>query len=93
MDVSNSTGENTGYRVLGSGTNMDRECLERECPLTPGQTEREVPVPPGPFRVAFFIDGEEVACANFESEPPVVSLRKNPWGLHVQPEEKDKIAS
>lgn len=89
MDVSNSTGENTGYRVLGSGTTLERENL-----LKPGQIERQVSVPQGTFRVAFFIDGVEVACANFKSEPPMVSLRKNPWGLHVQPqEEEDKIAS
>jgi len=80
MDVSNSTGQNTGYRVVGAGGNM---CEPAESELKPWQTEEcQFHFP---FLVQFFIGGEEVASATFRKDPGVVSLYEDEWGLRVRP--------
>ena len=88
MDVSNSTDQNTGYRIVGAGGNrLEYESLATQAYLEPGQTEEcRFLVPSGPFRVQFFIDGQEVACATFRKGPEVVSLYEDEWGLRVQSE-------
>ncbi len=93
MDVSNSTGQNTGYRVVGAGGNMcahrENDPQVREVWLKPGQTEKcQFSLPSGSFRVTFLSDaGEEVASATFHKDPGMVSLCGDEWGFRIiQPE-------
>ena len=91
MEVSNSTGTKSEFRVTGTGGGTEPELLwegvlepeSRDCRRLDGWTgertgERKC-------RVQFFIDKVEVACATFHTLPDVVVLRENAWGHHVEP--------
>lgn len=83
MNVSNSTGQDTSYRVLGGGTGTLRE-QEWTSSLKPGQ-EEPCPIADGTFWLRFFVDGVEVACATFRKAPEKVALCEDEWGYRVQP--------
>lgn len=83
MNVSNSTGQDTSYRVLGGGTGTLKES-EWTGSLKPGQ-EEACPSVDGSFWLRFFVDGVEVACATFHKAPEAVVLREDEWGYRVQP--------
>lgn len=92
MDVSNSTGQNTGYRVLGSGgaSPMEGELAARVGLLEPWKKEEcRFPIPSGSFRVQFSVDGVEVACATFYKAPELVCLQENELGLYIQPDQPE----
>lgn len=91
MDVSNSTGQNTSYRVLGGGTGTLKES-ELTGSLKPGQQET-CPVADGKFWLRFFVDGTEVACATFHKAPEAVVLQEDEWGYRVQPATGKEVTS
>jgi hypothetical protein len=88
MDVSNSTGQSTGYRVVGAGgatVTLGGEDSEREACLKAGATEAcQFPLPECSFLVKFLIDGREVASATFYKDPGEVNLYEDEWGVHVR---------
>ena len=95
MNVSNSTGQNTGYRVVGAGGAMGEpevsaaqvsESQVSEVCLKPGETEEcQFPLPDGgSFLVTFVINGEEVASATFDKDPGEVDLYEDERGFHVR---------
>lgn len=88
MDVSNSTGQNTGYRVVGAGGNYpngESELQASEVWLKPGESEKcQFELPCGSFRVTFVSpEGVEVASATFHKDPGMVSLCGDEWGFRI----------
>ena len=87
MNVSNSTGQNTGYRVVGAGgnTSEDELLVVNEVWLEPGQTEtHQDKLPCGSFRVTFISrDKKEIASATFLRDPGMVELVQEEWGFCI----------
>lgn len=88
MDLSNSTGQSTNYRVSGTG-GVTKEGDWTNGLLKPGERQ-SCPPYDGRFRLQFFIADEEVASATFFRDPEVlVILKEDEWGYRIQP---DKLA-
>lgn len=82
MDVSNSSGTKTDYRVSGTGGGVQCEELYAGT-LAPDDSVRLEPKDGG-CRVQFFVDGVEIACATFRKSPDAVTLGEDEWGWRVQ---------
>jgi hypothetical protein len=85
MDVSNSSGTKTDYRVSGTGGGIRPQVLCSGTLAPGGRASLETWSQDGCW-VQFFIDGMEVACATFRKAPEAVTLHEDEWGYRVQPE-------
>lgn len=85
MDVSNSTGESTDYKVTAKpGGEPEYLCGRGQLGPEPRVSCK---TSGGPVTVEFYVEGKLVACQTFETEPALVRLRNEGkyWIERVDP--------
>jgi hypothetical protein len=85
MEVSNSTGQNTDYRVGSGGGGMGMSHAKpRTGKLAPGELHRVDVVHGQSWKAEFMIDGTTVASSTVQKEDATVELVGEPGNYQVK---------